>query len=152
MKNEDFFNRVSEQIAKYNIQGMRAAEQLRSSKDAFKMFLTEFNGDIYDVEHFYVMYLNRANKVIMIKRVSSGGITGTVVDIRIIFRFALISKSTALVLCHNHPSGNLKPSQADIDLTKKVKQAGDVMDIQVVDHVIIGSESDYYSFADEGLI
>jgi len=96
MKNEDFFNRVSEQIAKYNIQGMREAEQIKSSADAFKLLLAEFNGDIYDVEHFYAMYLNRANKVIMIKKISSGGITGTVVDIRIVFRYALISKATAL--------------------------------------------------------
>lgn len=88
----------------------------------------------------------------MVKKISSGGITGTVVDIRIVLRYALISKATSMVLCHNHPSGNLKPSQADIDLTKKVKQAGDIMDIQLVDHVIIGSESNYYSFADEGII
>lgn len=103
------------------------------------------------VEEFWIVYLNRANKVISKERISSGGISGTVVDTRIIFKDALDKQATSIILCHNHPSGQVNPSQPDIDLTKKLCQSGKIMDIQVVDHLIIG-ESGYFSFADEGMI
>ncbi len=102
-------------------------------------------------EYFYVLLLNRANKILGYYQVSSGGISGTVVDQRIVFQAALKANASSLILAHNHPSGQLRPSQADIDLTRKIKAAGEIMDISVLDHLIMTEES-YYSFADEGLI
>jgi len=85
------------------------------------------------------------------ERISIGGVSGTVVDAKLIFKKALEQLASAIILCHNHPSGNLKPSQADIDITRKLKQAGKTLDIDVLDHLII-AESGFYSFADEGLL
>jgi DNA repair protein RadC len=102
-------------------------------------------------EVFMVAYLNRANKIIHLETISEGGITGTVADPRIILKKALEQNAVSLILCHNHPSGNLKPSKADEQLTQKIKQAALMLDISVVDHVIV-SEDGYYSFADEGLL
>lgn len=122
---------------------------IKSSGDAYNVLKPHLSD--LRVEEFWVVHLNRANKVISKQRISSGGMTGTVVDTRIVFKDALDHAATCIILCHNHPSGQLKPSQADIDLTKKLSQAGKLMDIQVVDHLIIG-QSDYFSFADEGLM
>ena len=97
------------------------------------------------------MLLNRGNKVLETISVSSGGLTGTVADVRMIFEHAIKSKATSIMLCHNHPSGNLSPSQMDIDLTRKLVKAGETLDIKVLDHLIIG-ENKYYSFADEGMM
>lgn len=102
-------------------------------------------------EEFWVIYLNNSNKIVFNTQISKGGITGTVVDSRLIFKRAMELFATALILCHNHPSGNLKPSQSDINLTDKIKKGGDVLDIKVLDHVII-TEKDYFSFADENMI
>jgi DNA repair protein RadC len=102
-------------------------------------------------EIFAVVFLNRANKIIHFEIVSSGGITGTVADPRIILKKALEEEAVSLILCHNHPSGSLKPSRADEELTLKIKEASRFFDIKVLDHVIVSSEG-YFSFADEGLI
>ena len=102
-------------------------------------------------EEFWVIYLNHANKVITNEQISLGGIAGTVADIKIIFKKALDLLATSVILSHNHPSGNLKPSKADLTLTKKVKDAGDLLEISVLDHVII-TDGGYFSFADEGMI
>lgn len=103
------------------------------------------------IEQFKVLYLNRANKVLAIFEISTGGLTGTVADPRLIFVTALKLNATALILCHNHPSGNNKPSEADKALTEKIRQAGRFLDLQVTDHIILSSEG-YFSFADEGLL
>ena len=97
------------------------------------------------------MYLNRANKVNHFEIISEGGITGTVADPRVILRKALEQDAVNIILCHNHPSGSLKPSRADEVLTKKIKEAATLFDIQVLDHIIV-SEEGYYSFADEGIL
>ena len=102
-------------------------------------------------EVFAVIFLNRANKINHFEIVSEGGITGTVADPRIILRKALEEDAVNLILCHNHPSGSLKPSRADEELTKKIKEAARLLDITVLDHIIV-SENGYYSFADEGLL
>ena len=102
-------------------------------------------------EIFAVVFLNRANKIIHFEIVSSGGITGTVADPRIILKKALEEEAVSLILCHNHPSGSLRPSRADEELTLKIKEASRFFDIKVLDHVIVSSEG-YFSFADEGLI
>ncbi|HEX5654726.1 MAG TPA: DNA repair protein RadC [Chitinophagaceae bacterium] len=102
-------------------------------------------------EVFGVVYLNRANKVNHFEIVSEGGITGTVADPRVILRKALEENAVNIILCHNHPSGSLKPSRSDEQLTQKIKQAASYLDIRVLDHIIV-SDDGYYSFADEGLI
>jgi len=100
-------------------------------------------------EQFWVIYLNNANKVLCKEQISAGGMTATIVDIRLILKRALELNSTALVLCHNHPSGTLEPSKADVDVTHKMKKAASYMDIQVLDHLIV-SDIAYFSFADQG--
>lgn len=102
-------------------------------------------------EVFAVVFLNQASKILAMEIISEGGITGTVADPRIILKKALEKDAVKLVLCHNHPSGSLKPSQADELLTEKIKNAADFMDIKVLDHIIVSDEG-YYSFADEGLM
>lgn len=102
-------------------------------------------------EEFWVIYLNNSNKIKHKIQLSKGGITGTVVDARLIFKKAIEIFATGIILCHNHPSGNLKPSRSDIDLTDKIIKGGEVLDIKVLDHVII-TEKDYFSFADENMI
>ena len=105
----------------------------------------------YRHEVFGVVYLNRANKVNHFEIISEGGLTGTVADPRIILKKALESDAVNLILCHNHPSGSLKPSRADEDLTLKIKEAARYFDIKVLDHIIIGDDG-YFSFADEGIL
>ncbi len=102
-------------------------------------------------EEFWVLLLNRNNLVLDKLMVSQGGLAGTVIDVRIILKMALDKLACSIILCHNHPSGNLVPSEADKDITKKIKEAGKHMDIPVLDHIIIGNGS-YFSFADDGLI
>jgi DNA repair protein RadC len=112
----------------------------------FKPFLSDLPH-----EEFWVLLLNRNNLVIDKLMVSQGGLSGTVIDVRIILKMALDKLACSIILCHNHPSGNLIPSEADKDITKKIKEAGKHMDIPVLDHLIIANDS-YFSFADEGLI
>lgn len=102
-------------------------------------------------EEMLMLCLNQANKVVGFYKVSSGGMTGTVADSKIIMTIALQSVSTSIIIAHNHPSGNLKPSSADIDLTKKIKAAGELLDIKLLDHLIITDES-FISFTEEGII
>jgi DNA repair protein RadC len=102
-------------------------------------------------EVFAVLYLNRANRVNHFEIISEGGITGTVADPRIILRRALEEDAVGLILCHNHPSGNLRPSRADEELTQKIREAASFFDIRLLDHLIVSSEG-YFSFADEGLL
>jgi DNA repair protein RadC len=102
-------------------------------------------------EEFWILYLNNANKIIEKVQISKGGITGTLVDVRITLRKALELGATSLILAHNHPSGNLNPSEADKQLTNKLKIAGESLDIKVLDHIIV-TEKSYFSFADEGLM
>ena len=105
----------------------------------------------YNHEVFAVVFLNQANKINHFQIISNGGITGTVADPRVILKRALEENATSLVLCHNHPSGSLKPSKADEQLTLKIKEAAGFLDIKVVDHLIVSDEG-YYSFADEGIL
>jgi DNA repair protein RadC len=126
--------------------------KISGSRDAYKVLLENWDGSkIEFVEQFKVLLLNRANKVLGIFEVSSGSATGTVADPKVIFAAAIKSNACGIILAHNHPSGNLQPSQADIDLTRRMKEGGKLLEIQVLDHVILTSEG-YYSFADEGLL
>ncbi len=133
----------------------------RSSQEAGKKCSVTCSKDAADVLHpiladlsheeFWVLYLNRANKIIKQQMISKGGIAGTVVDSRLIFKSALDSLSSSIILAHNHPSGNEKPSKADTELTQRLKEAGKFLEIPVLDHIILTSEA-YFSFADEGLL
>ena len=113
-------------------------------------YLQALFGD-YRQEVFAVMFLNRANRMNQLEVVSMGGLTGTVADPRIILKKALEEDAVSIVLCHNHPSGSLKPSRADEQLTQKIKEAAALFDIRVIDHIIV-TQGGYYSFADEGMI
>lgn len=102
-------------------------------------------------EEFWIIYLNNANKIQLKTQMSKGGITGTLVDTRLVFKRAIELSATGLILCHNHPSGTLKPSSSDISLTKKIKKGGEVLDVKILDHIIV-TEKSYFSFADEGIL
>ena len=135
-----------------NRQPASERKTVKCSDNAAKYLREVFEPGIIDYrEMFYILCLNRSNKVLGFSQISVGGISGTISDIRIIFQTALKSNSSALIVCHNHPSGNLNPSQADKTITKKLVDAGKLLDISVLDHVILTEES-YYSFADNNLI
>ncbi len=123
--------------------------KISSSKDAFDLL----KGDMMDLpkEEFWVLLLNRANRVAKKKRVSEGGVSGTVADPKIIYKMALEELASGIIVAHNHPSGNLQASQSDLDLTKKLKEAGKFLEIQLLDHIIIANQK-YLSFADEGMM
>ena len=123
--------------------------KLQSSRELAEYLKISLKDHPYEV--FAVVFLNKANKVKHFEILSKGGLTHTIVDPRIIFQKALEVQATSMVLCHNHPSGNLRPSRADEELTAKLKSAGKLMEIQVIDHLIVSDEG-YYSFADEGMM
>lgn len=122
--------------------------KITSSKKVFEI-MQPVIGDLPH-EEFWVLYLNNSNKVIFKSQISKGGITGTVVDTRMVFKIALEHFATSIIICHNHPSGKLQASESDINLTKKLKTAGQTLDILVLDHLII-TEFGYLSFTDEGI-
>ena len=123
--------------------------KISASKDVFDLF-QPFLGDL-PYEEFWVLLLNRANRVIDKIKISQGGISGTIIDPRIILKNAVDKLASTIILCHNHPSGNLKPSDADIRITTKMKEASQLMDINLIDHIIVTGDA-YFSFADEGMI
>ncbi len=127
---------------------VKEKEKIAGSSDVYEYF--HRLADLPN-EEFWVMYLNRANKIVSAQRASQGGITGTVADTRLILKSALDQFACSIILCHNHPSGNLVPSEEDKALTRKIKQAAQVFDIAILDHIIV-SELGYYSFADEGIL
>lgn len=127
---------------------------IKNSKHAADYVREMYNNTLCQIElkeYFFIILLNRANQVIGYHKLSEGGICGTVVDIRLAFGTALKSLATGIILSHNHPSGNLNASQSDILLTKKFKQAGEILDITIFDHIILTSTT-YSSFADEGIL
>ena len=126
-----------------------AKPKIASSKDAFELL----RGDLMDLpkEEFWVLLLNRANRVIAKRRISEGGVSGTVADPKIIFKLALEELASGIIVAHNHPSGNLSASQQDIDLTRKLKEGGKLLEIQLLDHIIVAGTR-YYSFADNGQV
>lgn len=127
----------------------RKVAKISSSSNAFEL-LQPVIGELPH-EEFWIVYLNNANGVMQISQLSKGGITGTMVDVRLVIRQALEVGAVALVLAHNHPSGTLKPSRADIEITKKLKIAATAMDIRILDHLIITTDH-YFSFADEAML
>ncbi|MEH6762725.1 MAG: JAB domain-containing protein [Maribacter arcticus] len=127
--------------------------KITSSESAAELAFSQWNKETIELhETFKIMLLNNANRVKGIYEASNGGITGTLVDVRILFAVLLKSLTTAVILLHNHPSGTLKPSEADKSLTDKIKKAGELFDIKVLDHLILTPDGDYYSFADNGIL
>jgi DNA repair protein RadC len=102
------------------------------------------------LEEFKILLLNRSNAVLGIFPVSKGGLSGTVTDVRLIYQAAIKSNACGTIICHNHPSGNLNPSESDIKITQKIKEAGNILDICLLDHIILSADDSYFSFADEG--
>jgi DNA repair protein RadC len=122
--------------------------KIRSSKAVFEV-MQPIIGELTH-EEFWVLFLSNSNKILFKSQLSKGGMTGTMVDVRIVFKIAFEQNATAIILTHNHPSGKLQASDADIQITKKIKTAGQQLDIPVLDHIII-TENGYYSFVDEGI-
>lgn len=133
---------------------VKASERpaITSSQEVYRILLQNWDMDkIEFVEEFKVLLINRSNKVLGICNISTGGITGTVADPRLIYIAALRANAVSIIIAHNHPSGSLKPSRADEDLTYKIAEAGKLLDIRMLDHCIVTKDA-YYSFADEGLL
>ena len=123
--------------------------QVKCSKDAFDIFMENWDLDsIEHIEEFKLMLLTRSNKVLGIASISKGGLSGTVTDVRIILQYAIKANASGIIICHNHPSGNVQPSESDIAITRKIKESGIIMDIQLLDHLIIVPEDRYYSMGD----
>lgn len=134
------------------IKGITQRPKVSCSRDAFEIFKGEWADDLDMIERFYIMVLNRSNRVKETVLISMGGVEKTVTDPKVIFATALRSLGSGIILAHNHPSGNMKPSQADIKLTDKLKNAGTFLELPVMDHIILGPDEQYFSFADEGLL
>ncbi len=152
LKNMNLTNQLSEIQVNYNPK-IKASDMVKviTSKDAYECFKHIWSDKINYVEESIMLLLNRANKVLGWVKLSSGGITGTVIDQRMVLQIALKTNACSIILSHNLPSGNLKPSDTDIKLTKSIKEGGSIMEIALLDHLIITDEG-YYSFADEGMI
>lgn len=128
---------------------LRERPRVTCSRDAFNA-IAPLLTDLHH-EEFWLLLLNKANEVFARERLSTGGMAGTVVDLKIVFKTAIESRASGIIAVHNHPSGSLKPSQADIDLTKRIRQAGALLDLPLLDHLIV-SERGFFSFADEGML
>lgn len=127
-------------------------QKVTCSEDAYRYMLSTYKkGTICYKEYFKVLFLNQANQILGYTLISEGGITETCADVRLIMQAALLTNSVALILAHNHPSGNLKPSRQDMEITKQVRETAQIMRIRVLDHIIL-SDTEYYSFADEGML
>jgi DNA repair protein RadC len=128
---------------------VREIPQIKCSKDVAEIFQPLLSDLAH--EEFWILFLNRSNKVINRMKLSQGGVSGTVTDVRLVMKKAIEYLASGIIVCHNHPSGNLSPSESDTKITQKIKEAGNLMDIQLLDHLII-SDRDYYSFADNGIL
>lgn len=145
------FNIVNEIKLSYSRKG-NCERLITTSYDAMKVFREHFDADEMDYrESFFALYLNQANKVLGIKKISECGISSTLVDVRIVMQAALLCNASGIIVAHNHPSGNLKPSSCDIKMTNRIKDAAKIMSISLLDHIILTSDA-HMSFADEGLI
>lgn len=144
-------NKIAEIQVSYNAPDKKR-EKITSGEKAYEVLYNSWNkGSLELQEEFKILFLNRANEVLGIYELSKGGIAGTVVDIRLIFSVALKCNAVGIILAHNHPSGTLKPSDADINLTRKIKKCSEFMDITLLDHIIV-TKYGYYSFSNDGIL
>ena len=128
------------------------SEKFDGSVIAAKVLYKIFPKTLDHREYFYILLLDRSNHIVSYYHIGTGGLSGTVADPKVIFQTALKCNACAIILAHNHPSGNIRPSEADIRLTRKVKAGGELLDIVVMDHIILSSDRSYFSFADEGML
>jgi len=126
------------------------AVEIKRSIDAYNIIKKFYNDDLFIYESCFILLLNRANKTIGYAKISQGGIVGVIIDPRIVMKYAVESLATGFIIAHNHPSGYLKPSKEDILITNRLKQCGQIMEVQLLDHLIIG-DNEYLSMQDEGL-
>jgi len=147
----NLFNSIASEIGitYHNSIPTSEMQKITQSSAAYDLLRSIWNDQIELYESFYVLYMNRANKVIGYRCISQGGISGTVVDPKAVFQAALLANASSLIMAHNHPSGNMQPSEADNKLTKKLIAAGKVLDIDVLDHLILDTNN-FYSYADQG--
>ncbi len=151
-KNIDWKTVAEVELIYRNVVKPSQMPMVTDSKQVFSLLTSNWDENkIEFVEQFKILLLNTANKVLGIFEVSTGGIAGTVADPKLIFMAALRANASAIILSHNHPSGNLQPSQQDLTLTRKITEGGKILDIRVLDHLIITTEG-YYSFSDEGVL
>ena len=148
---KEFKSKLREVTAVYKSKDDISNVKIGSSRDVNDYIRSVYPVSIDIREAMVVLYLNNSNRTLGYSIASIGGITGTIVDVRLVLRDALLTQSTGLILIHNHPSGTLKPSQSDINITNKVKQAAELMDVKLLDHLIL-TEDSYFSFADDGII
>ena len=141
-------SKISEYSLKYTKSQIQKTK-VTTSENASNVIRQFYFDDINIYESFFILLLNRANNTTGFAKISQGGTAGTVVDIKIIAKYAVESLSSAVIICHNHPSGNKQPSDADLNITKRIKDALLLLDIKLIDHIII-TENDFYSFADNG--
>jgi DNA repair protein RadC len=128
-------------------------KKISCSRDAYNLFYENWNPEIIEfLEQFKILLMNRSNSVLGILEVSKGGLSGTITDVRLIFQAAIKTCASGIIVAHNHPSGNLNPSESDTKITHKIKEAGNLLDIQLLDHLILTTEGNYFSYADSGLL
>ena len=149
---EAYANKMAEiQISYSYLVSPRSLLKVSCSKDTVDYLRAVWSPDMDRIEEFMVLCLNRANKVLGYSKIGQGGMSGTVADPKIIFQVALKANASSIILAHNHPSGNCKPSTNDVELTKKIQSVGKFLDISVLDHIVLSSDG-YLSFADTGFI
>ncbi len=153
MNSIDLFHQNLAEIKVSYSHNVRPSDMMKvsCSRDAYDALLNCWDGQLDHIEYFYIILLNRANKIMGYYQLSKGGQSGTVADPKCVFQVALKCCAASVILAHNHPSGNLKPSEADLQLTRKMREAGAMLDLPVLDHLILTSET-YFSFADEGIL
>lgn len=143
-------NLIAEIQVSYNTNS-RIKQKIINSHSAYEILQSSwFSGTMELQEEFKIILLNKASYVLGIYNMSKGGVSGTIVDLKLLFAVALKSNASSIIVCHNHPSGNTSPSEADKKITKRIKDAGALFDINIVDHIII-TKNDYFSFADNGI-
>lgn len=153
MKNQTQINVSEVQLTYKNKVRASDRKKITCSRDAYNIFMENWNPEIIEfVEEFKILLMNRANAVLGILEISKGGISGTVTDVRVIFQAAIKGNASGIICAHNHPSSNINPSESDNKITQKIKEAGNLLDIQLLDHLILSTDGDYYSFADNGLL
>lgn len=152
MKNSQFWLVAEVKISYRNPLQAADRPKITSSRDAESILRTNWSDDIELLEEFNVLFLTKSNQVKGLFRASRGGTSGTVVDPKIVFAAALKGMAAAIIVAHNHPSGNLEPSQTDIDLTHKLRKSGQILELPLLDHLILAPHRGYYSFADEGTL
>ncbi len=144
--------KVAEISLSYSNKNLSSRVKIIDSKSAYDVLISNWSSSIELVEEFNMLILDRANKVLGIQNISKGGFNATFVDLKVIFASALIAKASGIIVAHNHPTQGLRPSKADIQITKKIKEVGELLDLPLLDHIIVTSQNGFFSFADEGVL